>query len=276
MIPLEDNYDDVINKAKRGLRLTDERLAQSAGIALEELSRVKAGQFDERVVGKLAPVLGLGEDALLALGRKAWRPKSHELVGLASFNTPFEGMTVNAYLVWDPKTKLAAVFDTGADCSGIIKFAKDNHLTVSHIFLTHAHYDHVADLARLKKATGAKAFASELEPIDGAETFAAGKNFGVGNLQIETRQTSGHSRGGTTYVVRGLERPVAAVGDALFAGSMGRGMVSYEEALRTNREQIFTLPDDTIICPGHGPLTTVGEEKLHNPFFPEFQRATPQ
>ena len=274
MIPLEDNYDDVIGKAQRGLKLSDVRLAQSAGIALEELSRVKAGQFDERVVGKLATVLGLGEDALVVLGRKAWRPKPHELVGLASFNTPFEGMTVNAYLVWDPKTKLAAVFDTGADCSVIIRFAQDNHLTVSHIFLTHTHYDHVADLSRLKKATGAKAFASELEPVEDAETFAAGRKFAVGNLQIEARQTSGHSRAGTTYVVRGLERPVAVVGDALFAGSMGRGMVSYEEALRTNREQIFTLPDDTIICPGHGPLTTVGEEKLHNPFFPEFQHAT--
>jgi glyoxylase-like metal-dependent hydrolase (beta-lactamase superfamily II) len=61
------------------------------------------------------------------------------------------------------------------------------------------------------------------------------------------------------------------VGDALFAGSMGGGMVSYEEALRTNRAGIFTLGDETIVCPGHGPLTTVGEEKLHNPFFPEYQ-----
>ena len=88
MIPLEDNYDDVIDKAQRGLRLTDERLAQSAGIALEELSRVKAGQFDERVVGKLAPVLGLGEDALVVLGRKAWHPTAQELVGLARSTRP--------------------------------------------------------------------------------------------------------------------------------------------------------------------------------------------
>jgi len=275
MIPLEDNFDDVISKAQLGLRMTDERLAERAGVSLEELRRAKAGRFDEHVVRKLAPVLGLGEDALVVFGLTAWYPIARELVGLAPFNTRFEGMTVNAYLVWEPKARLAAAFDTGADSNGLIQLARDNDLTVTHVFITHAHYDHVADLARLKKATGAKAFVSELEPIDGVETFAAGKTFGVGNLQIETRQTRGHSRGGTTYVVRGLERPVAAVGDALFAGSMGRGMVSYEEALRTNREQIFTLPDDTIICPGHGPLTTVGEEKQHNPFFPEFQRAAP-
>ena len=53
---------------------------------------------------------------------------------------------------------------------------------------------------------------------------------------------------------------------------MGGGMVSYDEALRTNRESIFTLADETIVAPGHGPLTTVGEEKLHNPFFPEYQQ----
>jgi len=70
---------------------------------------------------------------------------------------------------------------------------------------------------------------------------------------------------GSQQAVQGI------VGDALFAGSMGGGLVSYDEALRTNRSGIFTFPDDTIICPGHGPLTTVGEEKQHNPFFPEFQ-----
>ena len=56
-------------------------------------------------------------------------------------------------------------------------------------------------------------------------------------------------------------------GDALFAGSMGGALVDYREALQTNRENIFSLPADTVICPGHGPLTTVGEEQQHNPFF---------
>jgi glyoxylase-like metal-dependent hydrolase (beta-lactamase superfamily II) len=76
--------------------------------------------------------------------------------------------------------------------------------------------------------------------------------------------------GGITFVVEGLERPVAIVGDAIFAGSMGGGMISYEDALRTNREKIMALSDVTILCPGHGPLTTVLEEKTNNPFFPEF------
>jgi glyoxylase-like metal-dependent hydrolase (beta-lactamase superfamily II) len=99
-----------------------------------------------------------------------------------------------------------------------------------------------------------------------------GKFFALGNLQIEARRTSGHARGGITYFVTGLPKPVAIAGDAIFCCSMGGGMVSYEEALRTNRENIFSLPDDTILCPGHGPLTTVGEQKRHNPFYPEFSK----
>ena len=65
--------------------------------------------------------------------------------------------------------------------------------------------------------------------------------------------------------------PVAMVGDAIFAGSMGGGMISYENALQTNREKILSLSNETIICPGHGPMTTVIEEKKNNPFFPEFR-----
>jgi glyoxylase-like metal-dependent hydrolase (beta-lactamase superfamily II) len=70
-----------------------------------------------------------------------------------------------------------------------------------------------------------------------------------------------------TFVVRGLQRPVAIVGDSLFAGSMGGGNVSYRDAVENNLKQILTLPDETVLCPGHGPMTTVAEEKKHNPFF---------
>ena len=69
-----------------------------------------------------------------------------------------------------------------------------------------------------------------------------------------------------TFVVNGLAHPVAVVGDSLFAGSMGGGGVSYENAIKNNLEKILTLPEDTIICPGMD-MTTVGEEKKHNPFF---------
>jgi glyoxylase-like metal-dependent hydrolase (beta-lactamase superfamily II) len=114
-------------------------------------------------------------------------------------------------------------------------------------------------------------FSCKNEPWLSTQLFDYGTTFQLGELEIETRQTTGHSRGGVTYIIHGLAKPVAIVGDALFASSMGGGVVSFTDALKTNREQIFTLPEDTIICPGHGPMTTVGEEKAHNPFYPEFK-----
>jgi hydroxyacylglutathione hydrolase len=230
MIPLEDNAGDIIGKAQRGLKLP----------------------------GETDPVkLGLNARALRELAQ--WQPLEHSLTGLAMFTTPYGDILVNSYVITDGK--VAAAFDTGTDCTGMLKFP------IRQIFLTHAHGDHILDLPRLKKATGAPAFVGDREDFDEAEPFAAGRQFAIGDLKVETRLTCGHTRGGITYVVRGLAHPVAVVGDAMFAGSMGGGMWNYAEALRTNREQILTLPDDTILCCGHGPLTTVGEEKGHNPLF---------
>lgn len=268
MIPLEDNFNDVIGKAQRGLKLTDEQLAQKAGVSMADLGRVKDGQFDEKTVRQLAAPLNLGADALVALGKKSWRPSdAGQTPGLAMFTTQYSDITVNSFLAWDSRAKTAVFFDTGADASGMIKLARDNGLVPALILLTHTHPDHIADLAKLKSATGAAAYVCQLEALEGAESFAAGRKFSAGNLQIESRQTSGHSKGGITYLISGLSTPIAIVGDSIFAGSMGGGMISYEDALRNNREKILTLPDKTVICPGHGPLTTVGEEKRHNPFF---------
>jgi glyoxylase-like metal-dependent hydrolase (beta-lactamase superfamily II) len=268
-IPLEDNFTDVIGKAQRGLQVSDEQLATKAGVSISDIARVKEGEVNENVLRKIAPVLSLAPNALVELAKKAWYPSvPTDVPGLACFNTTWSDMTVNSYLVWDPKTSQGVCFDTGADSSDMAKFAASKQIRIQLVLLTHTHPDHIADLERLKAATQASAFVPRLEAIDGAEAFDAGKKFVVGNLQIETRQTKGHSRGGITYVVNGLPNRIAVVGDAMFASSMGGGGISYSDALNTNRQNILTLPDDTIVCPGHGPLTTVGHEKVHNPFFP--------
>ncbi|HTS19670.1 MAG TPA: MBL fold metallo-hydrolase [Verrucomicrobiae bacterium] len=276
-IPLEDNLGDIISKAQRGFRLADSELAQRAGLSLAQVRNVKSGAVDEPAIRQLAAALHLGPDALLAIATNSWRPRDPSpLDGFASFNTPFDDMTVNAYVAFDPHTRQAAAFDTGADADPMLQFIRETGLKLDLILLTHIHTDHVYELDRLADTTGAKAWVSDREPLAGAEPFADGREFSLGKLNIATRRTSGHAQGGTTFVVTGLARQLAVVGDALFAGSMGGGLVSYDEALRTNRASIFTLPDDTIICPGHGPLTTVLEEKSHNPFFPEFQQQAAQ
>lgn len=267
MIPLEDFFNDIIGKAMRGLKLTDAQVATSAGVEVGAVESLREGKWDAVIARKIAPVLGLGAEALVAAGEKSWLPAPIALEGLAQFNTPYEDMTVNSYLVWDAATGEAAAFDTGADCSAMLDLLSEKKLKLVRIFITHTHGDHIFDLDRLKEKTGADAVVGAGEPIEGATTFDAGTSFTVGKLQIETRLTWGHSKGAITYVISGLAKPVAIVGDAVFAGSMGGGGISYEAALTTNRKEILSLPDETILCPGHGPLTTVAEQKIYNPFF---------
>jgi glyoxylase-like metal-dependent hydrolase (beta-lactamase superfamily II) len=269
-IPLEDHAGDIIGKAQRGLGVSDSQLAERAGLSAESARKLREGKFDDDSLERAASVLNLNAAALRKLASGKWEPETiGPINGLAMFNTTYGDMTVNAYLIWDPETREAVAFDTGADCGGMLKRIREKNLTVKLILLTHAHPDHVADLTRLRSETNAPVFLSALEQAQGAEAIAEGKRFRVGSLEIEARLTSGHSPGGMTYLVTGLSRPIAVVGDSLFAGSMGGGNVSYEDALRNNREKILTLPDETIVCPGHGPLTTVGKEKRENPFFAE-------
>jgi len=266
-LPLEDNYNDILSKALRGLKLSEADASRQAGLAPERLHTLLSGTFDEADAKKIAPVLGLNAGALVASGKKSWRPQPVSLDGLAQFTTAWDDMMVNSYVVWDAASGEAAAFDTGTDCTPILDLLKEKNLRLVCIALTHTHGDHVFELDRLKSKTGARAIVSSREPIDGADPVADTEPFSIGKLRVTSRSTWGHSRGGLTYVIEGLARPVAVVGDAVFAGSMGGGMVSYADALRTNREEILTLADDTILCPGHGPFTTVGEEKQHNPFF---------
>jgi len=269
---MEDNFEDVLGKAIRGTGIPDGILDFLTGVPEEVILKLKDGEFEEAALRKLAAPLGLDSHTLVERAQGTWSPEPVEVEGLRQFNTPFDDMTVNYYLLWDPETKEAALFDTGTDASGGLAVVDELGLQLSHLFLSHTHLDHIEDQARVVAHSPEIAVhVNALEPTEGAARFLAGTTFQLGKLSIETRLTRGHSPGGTTYVVSGLSRSVAIVGDALFAQSMGGGMISHEEALRTNRKELFTLSDDTAVCPGHGPMTSIGEEKAHNPFFPEFK-----
>ena len=274
IISLEDNFDDVLNKAQRGLGLADGALASEAGVTVAVLSGLKKGALDEAALLRVAPVLQLHGPSLLALARRAWYPRVPNLAGVAQVSTAWKDFRVNAFVVWHPLTRQAAVFDTGTTPEPILAVVKENKLRVELLLITHTHGDHVACFAELRKGLGnPRAYVSARGTLAGAEPLGDGATLSVGSMHIEARRTSGHAACGLTYVVRGLAHPVAVVGDALFAGSMGgaRTQEAYGEALETNRAQIFTLPDDTVICPGHGPRSTVGQEKEHNSFFPEYK-----
>ena len=279
-IPLEDSASDIVGKAQRGLDLSDADLAAKVGIPegeLEAVKQVKGVEFDK--VEKLAKALGLGPRALAAIGEGAYKPTAPlPKTGFLQFNTTYGDMTVNAYLVWDPETGLAAAFDTGADCTPIIEALSKNDLTLQDVYLTHTHVDHVIELDRLLEKAGGSVgvHVNEAEALDKAATFQPGVTFSLGKLHIETRDTSGHSAGGTTYHIHGLDRPVSIVGDALFAGSAGGIKTDYKGSLKKIADSILSTQDGTVIAPGHGPLTTTAQEKASNPFFPGFRRPEAQ
>lgn len=266
-IPLEDDFTDVIGKAMRGLALGDAEVAARAGLDVRSVIGLRRGRQDAATLAAIAPLLGLGSAALDDLARGCWQPQATCVPGLACFHTRCGDMGVNSYLVYDPASGEAAAFDTGGDCSPMLDFLAAKALTLTAIYLTHSHPDHVCELPRLAARSGAHAWIGERETVAGAVPFPAGRDFRCGGLRIGTRLTWGHSQGGITYVIDGLAVLLAVVGDALFAGSMGGGLVAYAEALRSTRDEILSLPPETVLCPGHGPLTTVAEEWLHNPFF---------
>lgn len=267
-LPLEDTWKDVLRKAVRGLDLTEAQLAQRAGLLPGEVTSILGGRFEAGGVERLAEALGLDGPALLALARGEYHPGGIALpAGMVRFTSDWDGLQVHSYLAWDLGTREAVAFDTGADAGEMLEFVARHGLKLRFLLLTHGHGDHLFDLDRVVEKTGAQAWIGEGEDLPGIATFSAGREFQAGSLRIGTRLTKGHAPGGITYVIQGLERPVAVVGDALFAGSMGGPVISYADCLRTNREEILSLPPETILCPGHGPLTTVALEMAHNPFF---------
>jgi hydroxyacylglutathione hydrolase len=265
-IPLEDFFSDIVGKAQRGLHLDDAVLATRSRLDPAQIEQLKAGLGNRAQVGQLAAALDLASGPLLESFDQSWEPAQVSLEGLAQLNTDLMGMTVNVYLVWDPSSREAVLFDAGIGPDELSNRVQAENLTLKAIFLTHTHQDHVAALADIVSRSAAPVFAPQAEPVRQSKPVSEGFKYGLGSLEIEARLTNGHSAGGTSYLVHGLARPVVVVGDSLFAGSMGGAPNAYKQAIRNNREKILSLPPETIICPGHGPMTTVAEEKVHNPF----------
>ncbi|CAA6679099.1 MULTISPECIES: MBL fold metallo-hydrolase [unclassified Lentimonas] len=276
-IRIEDDFEDVLMKASTGLGLGKLALAEKAGLPAAAVAALLEGEVDETSLRAVAPVLNLDADALVSMANRAWQPEPIELDGLRCYNTPFplagyEAMTVNSYLVWSPQTKVAVAFDTGANVDAMLADVQILGLELHGLVITHAHRDHIAAYDELVAAIdGGIAFAPKLEPYGDADLLEHGDWLEFEGFEVQARQTNGHSPGGMTYVIEGLGQPIAIVGDSLFCLSQGGAPEHYAQALENNREKILSLPGNTILCPGHGPMTTVANEQAHNPFFPEFK-----
>lgn len=272
-IPVEDNFEDVLQKAAAGLGQSVESLAAGTDLTRSDVKALFAGNLNERHLRVLAGALRLNPNALLSMARGEWYPVVPDVEGLECYSTPFpvpgyEAMAVNSYLVWNRRTCEAIAFDTGSRADMMLADIRQHGLTLKALFLTHTHRDHVAAYDSLLEATEyPTSYAPEAEPFGTSNPVKHGDRWDIAGFNIEARLTCGHSPGGMTYVLDGLARPVALVGDSLFCMSQGGAPRAYAQALENNRKQILGLADDTVLCPGHGPLTTVAYEKTHNPFF---------
>jgi hydroxyacylglutathione hydrolase len=193
----------------------------------------------------------------------------------------------NGYVVSCPRTGKGILVDPGASVGEMLAAAKAKAIEIESIVLTHAHLDHVDGVARAKRETGAPVrlhpddeplyreapaqaqwFGVDLEtppPVD--EYLRHGEVLRVGGCSLEVRHTPGHAPGHVILVAH--EDGFAVVGDVVFQGSIGRTDLpggDFKTLMASIREQVLTLPDDTVLYPGHGPPTTVGAERAGNPF----------
>lgn len=197
-------------------------------------------------------------------------------------------MAVFAYLVGDEESGEALIIDPAADADEIIAEAKTNNLNIKYIVNTHGHVDHIMGNAEMKKLTGAQIIVHEddagmlttTSPMTlrmfGAQhsppadiTVKDGDTIAVGKVSLKVLHTPGHTPGGMSLHVDGF----VFTGDTLFVEAVGRTDFpgsSWPAMLRSIRERLFTLPDETKVLPGHNygrtPTSTIGHEKKFNPF----------
>jgi len=271
---LEDHLGDIIRKAATMNSVPAAQAASAAGLTENELAALEeTGHCAKKInFAGLAKAVGLNAAKLEAIAA-GWQPVKADLSiwrEIRVITTRDEDMLVNCYLIWDEVTRDTALFDTGVDAKPILDIIATEDLTLRHVFITHSHYDHVEALPKIREAFPKVRLhsGSKNAPVDQRNKTA--EIVHLGGLRVTHRETPGHAEDGVTYIVGNWQEDaphVAVVGDAIFAGSMGRGNPSWELARQKVREQILTLPAETLLCPGHGPLTTVAQEKEHNPFF---------
>jgi glyoxylase-like metal-dependent hydrolase (beta-lactamase superfamily II) len=271
---LEDHLGDIVRKARKAVNVSADAAARAAGLTEAELGALEeSGKTPKQPnLAALATLLNLHPGKLEQIAR-GWLPSEKDLGAwreLRRIETQQGGAAVNYYLIWDEVSRDAAVFDTGWTAEPAIALIEENQFTLRHIFLTHSHDDHMGGLARLRERFPKAHLHTSAKSAPPQHRNRANDFIHLGSLRITNRDTPGHAEDGVTYVIGTWPEDaphVAIVGDAIFAGSMGTGFQSWDLAKQKIRDQIFTLPPDTLICAGHGPLTTVAEEKAHNPNF---------
>lgn len=200
---------------------------------------------------------------------------------------PVGPLQCNCSVIGDETTREAIVIDPGAEIARVLDTVQRHGLKVTQILITHGHIDHVGGAMKLKQATGApilinKNDAPQLQMLDMQATWIGvappgpvtidasleeGTAIRLGPLNATVLHTPGHTEGSTCIYFPAEKKLIA--GDTLFAGSIGRTDLpggDFEKMMRSLQERVMALPEDVTVIPGHGPATSIGEEKETNPF----------
>lgn len=200
---------------------------------------------------------------------------------------PVGPLQCNCSVIGDEGTREAMVIDPGDDVQDVLALVNKHGLTVKQIVVTHAHIDHVGGAMKLRGLTGAPILLNQndyalLKMLDAQaawvgmaspgsveidQPLAEGDKVRAGGLEATVLHTPGHTEGSVCLYFAAQEKLIA--GDTLFAGSIGRTDLpggSLEKIMKSLHQRVLALPDPTIVVPGHGPLTTIGEERESNPF----------
>jgi glyoxylase-like metal-dependent hydrolase (beta-lactamase superfamily II) len=200
---------------------------------------------------------------------------------------PVGPLQCNCSIIGDEQTHEAMVIDPGDQIEGILEILRQEGLTLKQIVITHAHIDHVGGAMKLKAATGAPILMNQndyallkmldmqaawigMRPpgeVEVDEAVSHGRVLTIGEISSNVIHTPGHTEGSICLYFPEEQKLIA--GDTLFAGSIGRTDLpggSMDKIMRSLHTQVLALPDETEVVPGHGPITTIGEERETNPF----------
>jgi len=272
--PLEDELGDVLEKAARHAAMTYEAVAKAAKV---ELSRIHDAvdyrpELDTAELSRLARVLDLNEVGLVALAQNAYpRPKIGALpFCLFPLRMPFGIGVANAYIVSDGGDT-GILFDSGVSRAELNRAWPARIKKLAAVFITHYEAEHIGGLEAVLADFGLDHFygpPTRRWPL--CRGLSEGQSVELAGFSVTTMQTPGHAAEHNCYVVAAAQNPprsdLLVSGDLIFAGSLGGGYFCCQRQLRHARRVLDALRGETLIAPGHGPFTTVANERRFNPF----------
>ena len=272
---LEDDFNDILTKAMKGTGTSITALARTSALPAERLTGYARGTSvpSEDEARAIAHVLRLDAEKFCDAVAKRWHPDAIDQPDVR--HHPQDPHPSNGYVFFLDGGKRAALIDPAGTPANLLRVLTTGHYHLEYILITHKHADHCdATEAIASHFPHAKIVmhAADVRAIgslaESALRVKDGEELPFGDVRIRMLHTPGHTDGSSSY----LFKSTLFTGDTLFAGSVGGAYgeaTGYEDILNSVRSKIFTLPDDTVLMPGHGPPSKVGWEREHNPFFPE-------